>query len=63
MMFKVLLCKCYARTGPIGEGSKRQGDRAPLEFFSSLDNFAPLLAFGSNNKYSNKIIFVKMLYI
>jgi len=41
-------------------GSNGQGARAPLEFFSFLDNLGSLLALKSNNKYSNKLI-VKML--
>jgi len=60
MTFKALLFKCYARRGPIGAGSKGQGGRAPLNFFSLLKNLGSLLTLGSNNKYSNKII-AKML--
>jgi len=53
MSFKALLYTYYAQKGPIGVGSKLQGDRAPWNF---LDNLGSLLARGSNNKYSSKII-------
>jgi len=41
---------------------KEAGARSPLEFFSFLENLGPLLALGSNNKFSNKII-AKMLHL
>jgi len=62
MTFKALLYKCYARRVRIGAKSEVQGARAHLEFFRPLDNLGPLLAPGSNNKNSNKII-AKMLHL
>jgi len=56
MTFKALLLKGYAEVGPQAQEVRGRGDRAPLEFFSPLDNLGPLLALGSNNKYSNKLI-------
>jgi len=43
--------------GSLGAGSKGQDAHAP-----HLDNLGPLLALGSNKKYSNKII-AKMLHL
>jgi len=60
MTFKALLYKSYAHRRPIGAESKVQRACVTKEFFSPLDNSGPLLAVGSNNKYSKKKLLKKL---
>jgi len=55
MTFEALLYECYARRGggPLGAEVRSRG---LVQLWNILDNLCSLLARGSNNKYSRKII-------